>query len=164
MLAGTAIDVINGLRACDPKRLAVYFTKHSSPNQQGDKEYQHIVPESWREPGKGPGRFWGVYGLKRATVVAEVTKEAYLTARRVLRRWSRNQAVYGDSRQRFPISVIPRTADRQVERVDASTGRITRRRVRRRRMFCNQGGLCGGYVLVNDGPMFASQLARAVGD
>ena len=37
----------------DPKRLAIYFTKHSSPNDLGDKEYQHIVPEPWREPGKG---------------------------------------------------------------------------------------------------------------
>jgi hypothetical protein len=32
LLAGTAVDVLNGLRACDPKRLAIYFTKHSSPN------------------------------------------------------------------------------------------------------------------------------------
>ena len=37
-LAGTAIDVRNGLKACDPKRLAIYFTKHSSPNLHGDKE------------------------------------------------------------------------------------------------------------------------------
>ncbi len=59
-LAGTAIDVRNGLKACDPpKRLAIYFTKHSSPNLHGDKEYQHIVPELWRQPGRGPGRFWG---------------------------------------------------------------------------------------------------------
>ena len=65
-LAGTAIDVRNGLRACDPKRLAIYFTKHSSPNLNGDKEYQHIVPELWQQPGAGPGRFWGVYGLKKA--------------------------------------------------------------------------------------------------
>lgn len=56
-LAGTAVDVRNGLKACDPKRLAIYFTKHSSPNMDGDKEYQHIVPELWRQPGKGPGRF-----------------------------------------------------------------------------------------------------------
>ena len=43
LLAGTAIDVLSGLRACDPKRLAIYFTKHSSPNTLSDKEYQHIV-------------------------------------------------------------------------------------------------------------------------
>ena len=28
LLAGTAIDILNGVRACDPKRLAIYFTKH----------------------------------------------------------------------------------------------------------------------------------------
>lgn len=49
LLAGTAVDILNGLRACDPKRLAIYFTKHSSPNKLGDKEYQHIVPEAWQE-------------------------------------------------------------------------------------------------------------------
>jgi hypothetical protein len=40
-LAGTAIDVFGGLRACDPKRLAIYFTKHSSPNTLSSEEYQH---------------------------------------------------------------------------------------------------------------------------
>lgn len=60
-LAGTAIDVRNGLKTRDPKRLAIYFIKHSSPNLHGDKEYQHIDPEAWRSPGHGPGRFWGVF-------------------------------------------------------------------------------------------------------
>lgn len=78
--------------ACDPKRLAIYFTKHSSPNLHGDKEYQHIVPELWRQPGRGPGRFWGVHGLKKAIAVVEVAQDAYLAARRIMRRWSRNQA------------------------------------------------------------------------
>lgn len=163
-LAGTAIDVRNGLKACDPKRLAIYFTKHSSPNLHGDKEYQHIVPELWRQPGRGPGRFWGVYGLKRAIAVVEVAQDAYLTARRIVRRWSRNQAVYGDSGSRFPTSVVPRTATRLVTRIDRDTGVVACRRVRRRRTLCNQGGLAGGYALVNDGPSFASQLATALFD
>jgi hypothetical protein len=68
--------VRNGLKACDPKRLAVYFTKHSSPNLHGDKEYQHIVPELWQQPGHGPGRFWGVYGLKKALAVVEIAQDA----------------------------------------------------------------------------------------
>nr|WP_231614127.1 hypothetical protein [Mycobacterium nebraskense] len=161
-LAGTAIDVRNGLKACDPKRLAIYFTKHSSPNLHGDKEYQHIVPELWRQPGRGPGRFWGVYGLKKAVAVVEVAQDAYLTARRIVRRWSRNQAVYGDSGSRFPTSVVPRTATRLVTRIDRDTGAVACRRVRRRRTLCNQGGLAGGYALVNDGPSFASQLATAL--
>jgi hypothetical protein len=161
-LAGTAIDVRNGLKACDPKRLAIYFTKHSSPNLNGDKEYQHIVPELWRQPGRGPGRFWGVYGLKKAIAVVEVAQDAYLAARRIVRRWSRSQAVYGDSANRFPTAVVPRTAVRLVPRVNRDTGVVKYRKVRRRRAFCNQGGLAGGYALVNDGPAFAVQVARAV--
>lgn len=161
-LAGTAIDVRNGLRACDPKRLAIYFTKHSSPNLHGDKEYQHVVPELWRQPGRGPGRFWGVYGLKKAIAVVEVAQDAYLAARRIVRRWSRSQAVYGNSTDRFPTAVVPRVATRLVPRVDRVTGVVVHRRVRRRRALCNQGGLAGGYALVNAGPNFAAQLARAI--
>lgn len=161
-LAGTAIDVRNGLKACDPKRLAIYFTKHSSPNLHGDKEYQHIVPELWRRPGRGPGRFWGVYGLKKAIAVVEVAQDTYLAARRIVRRWSRSQAVYGDSGRRFPTAVVPRTSTRLVTRIDRDTGIVAHRRVRRRRTLCNQGGLAGGYALVNDGPAFAVQLARAI--
>nr|WP_234807110.1 helitron helicase-like domain-containing protein [Mycolicibacter minnesotensis] len=160
-LAGTAIDVRNGLRACDPKRLAIYFTKHSSPNLNGDKEYQHIVPELWRQPGCGPGRFWGVYGLKKAIAVVEIDQDAYFAARRIVRRWSRSQAVYGDSGGRFPTDVVPRTAVVLAPRVSRDTSRVRHRRVHRRRTLCNQSGLAGGYALVNDGPNFAARLARA---
>jgi hypothetical protein len=161
-LAGTAIDVRNGLKASDPKRLAIYFTKHSSPNLHGDKEYQHTVPELWRRSGHGPGRFWGVYGLKKAVAVVEVAQDAYFATRRIVRRWSRSQAVYGDPRSRFPTAVVPRTATRKVPRVERSTAVVAYRRVRRRRFICNQGGLAGGYALVNNGPAFASQLAAAL--
>lgn len=162
LLAGTAVDIRNGLRVCDPKRLAIYFTKHSSPNQQGDKEYQHIVPDAWRKPGRGPGRFWGVYGLRRASNVVEIAQDAYVSARRIIRRWSRSQAIYGGSTRSFPIEVTPRTTDRVVQRVDRQTGKVRHRKIRRRRLLCNQGGLAGGYVLVNDGPAFAAQLAAAL--
>jgi hypothetical protein len=161
-LAGTAIDVRNGLRACDPKRLAIYFTKHSSPNLHGDKEYQHIVPELWRQRGHGPGRFWGVYGLKKATAVVEIAQDAYLAARRIVRRWSRSHAIYGNPDSSFPTAVVPRMATRLAPRVGQNTGAVTHRRVRRRRAFCNQSGLTGGYALVNDGPVFASNLAAAL--
>lgn len=162
LLAGTAIDVRNGLRACDPKRLAIYFTKHSSPNMHGDKEYQHIVPELWQQPGHGPGRFWGVYGLKKAVAVVEVAQDAYLTARRIVRRWSRSQAVYSNSDSRFPTAVVPRTATRLVRRVHRHTGVVVHRRLRRRRTLCSQGGLTGGYALLNDGPGFACRLAAVL--
>lgn len=162
LLAGTAIDILDGLRACDPKRLAIYFTKHSSPNSLGDKEYQHIVPEAWQRPGRGPGRFWGVHGLQRATAVVEIGQDAYLTARRIIRRWSRSQAVHGDCTHRFHTAVVPRMTRVAVQRVDNKTGKIRRRNVCRRRLLCRQGGFAGGYALVNDGPAFASQLAAAL--
>nr|WP_231995972.1 helitron helicase-like domain-containing protein [Mycobacterium sp. 852002-51163_SCH5372311] len=161
-LAGTAIDILNGLRACDPKRLAIYFTKHSSPNHLGDKEYQHIVPEAWRRPGHGPGRFWGVHGLQRGTAVVEIAQDVYLTGRRIIRRWSRSQAAYGDCTRRFPTAIVPRMARVAVRRVDNQTGKVRHRKARRRRLLCDQGGLAGGYVLVGDGPAFASQLAAAI--
>ncbi|WP_234823995.1 hypothetical protein [Mycobacteroides abscessus] len=97
---------MSGLRACDPKRLAIYFTKHSSPNTHGDKEYQHIVPEAWQEPGHGPGRFWGVFGLRKAIAAVEVCQDTYISARRIVRRWSRQQATYGDVGSRFPAAVV----------------------------------------------------------
>jgi hypothetical protein len=101
-------------------------------------------------------------GLKKAVAVVEVAQDAYLAARRIVRRWSRSQAVYGDSGKRFPAAVVPRTATFLVPRVDRDTGVVAHRRVRRRRMLCNQGGLAGGYALVNDGPEFAVQIARAI--
>lgn len=160
--AGTAVDVLNGLRAYDPKRLAIYFTKHSSPNSGSDKEYQHTVPELWRQPGRGPGRFWGVHGLEKATVVAEVRQDAYVLARRTLRRWSRSQAVFGNPDDHYPSTTVPRMARVRVRRVDSRTGRVRYRWVRRRRPLCSQGGLAGGYALVNDGPGFAAGLAAAL--
>lgn len=160
-LAGTAVDVRNGLKACDPKRLAIYFTKHSSPNFNRDKESQHIVPELWQQPGRGPGRFWGVYGLKKVVTVVEIAQDAYIAACRIVRRWSRAQAAYADSTSRYP-TVAPRVAHRAVPRIDPATGKVQHRRVHRRRQLCQHGGLAGGFALVNDGPSFAAQLARTV--
>nr|WP_237082050.1 hypothetical protein [Mycobacteroides abscessus] len=94
--------------------------------------------------------------------MTEIAQDTYLTARRIIRRWSRSQATYANPASRFPTAVVPRTAHRIVPRVDRTTGIVTRRRVRRRRHLCDQGGLNGGYALVNDGPSFAAQLARAV--
>lgn len=160
--AGTAVDIIAGVKGRDPKRLAIYFTKHAAPNSGSSKEYQHIVPEAWLQPGKGPGRFWGVAGLQRATVKVEIGRTDYINARRIVRRWSRAQAAYSDPASRFPTAVNPRTAKVCVRRADSTTGVVTVRRVCRRRQLCPQGGLAGGFALANNGPGFASQLARAL--
>ncbi|MGW5679741.1 hypothetical protein ACWEV4_32475 [Streptomyces sp. NPDC003860] len=141
LLAGTGVDFREGERMRDPRRLAVYFTKHGS---YGAKEYQNRVPEEWAEPGKGPGRFWGYRGLESAAVAIEIDPTAAVWAARLIRRYARSQ---GTTRQVT------------VRRVDTRTGTIRYRksRVRVERM---RGGR--GFVCVNDGPALASALARAV--
>lgn len=86
LLAGTAVDYAEGARCRDPRRCAVYFLKHSSKTVDS-KEYQHIVPEAWRELGQGPGRFWGYWGLRKSTVTLELDPADFVSVRRVLRRW-----------------------------------------------------------------------------
>jgi hypothetical protein len=74
----------SGIHFSDPKRTAIYFGKHASKTKD-DKEYQHIVPRAWREPGAGPGRFWGVWGLDTAVSTVEVPERQFFRMRRVLR-------------------------------------------------------------------------------
>ena len=100
--------------------------------------------------------------MKRATIKVEIGRTDYINARRIVRRWSRAQAAYADPASRFPTAVNPRTAKVCVRRADSRTGLDTLRRVSRRRQLCTQGGLAGGFALANNGPEFASQLARAL--
>lgn len=108
----------------------------------------------------GVGR--GVYGLRVCAVTIEVGLDAYIAARRIVRRWSRSVAAYGVVGDRFPSTVGPRTVRARVPRVDAATGRVRYRSITRRRQLCQTGSLNGGFALMNDGPAFAAQLARAV--
>lgn len=86
--AGTGIDWAEGIRASDPKRLAVYFLKRATGHNVGArKEYQHRVPAEWA--GSGPGRFWGYRGLERCDVEVEVAADEWYRLRRLLRRWAR---------------------------------------------------------------------------
>ena len=88
------------------------------------------------------GRFWGYRGLRRALAVRQVTPDVGIAAGRVARRWYRAKRL---------------TREVTVQRVEQATGRVTCRRSRvRKRLFAY--GL--GFVCVNDGPAFASQLAR----
>lgn len=140
-IAGTGLDFAEGLRATDPKRVAVYFLKHGGA---AAKEYQHIVPDAWRAPGKGPGRFWGYWQLQPVVAGREVDPVTAVKAARLLRRWGASK---GTTRQ---VSVT---------RVDTATGRIRRRNVRRpvRRL---KGGT--GWIAVNDGAGIGSLLGRAL--
>lgn len=159
--AGTNVSFAEGLRASDPKRVSVYFTKHGAFRA---KEYQHCVPKEWQAPGQGPGRFWGYWGLERVTVAVEVAPQQATRAARIVRRWARAQ---GTTRE---VSV-PRTrggraqpvhaeveglAGAQLVQAQAPTRyRSVRRRVRRL-------GSGRGFVSVNNGQTFAVQLARAL--
>lgn len=159
-LAGTGVDYAEGLRASDPKRVAVYFTKHGSFSA---KEYQHCVPEEWREPGQGPGRFWGYWKLNRVTAAVEVTPEQAVQAARIARRWARAQ---GTTRQ----ATVPRTRGGQARPKDAviglagaqllQRGSPPRRRTVRRRV--RRFGNGRGFISVTNGQTFAMQLARAL--
>lgn len=141
--AGTGLDYGKGLRSTDPKRLAVYFSKHSSPNREGDKEYQNQVPDFWKEGGS-VGRFWGRWGLSVAVATVEVTAEEALFISRTLRKWAR-------------ANVKPRKV--VVWRVNTKTGELRKRRVNRRpkRMKRREG-----FCAVNDGSVMGTQLASAV--
>lgn len=159
LVAGTGVDYAEGLRARDPKRVAVYFVKHSTFR---DKEYQHIVPEPWREPGRGPGRFWGYWGLQPHTATVEVSQEDAVIAGRTLRRWAAAQQVTCEvARRRVrggrPISKYADVIGLAGAQLIASRGepRYRKSRSRVRRMASGRG-----FVMVNSGALMASQLAR----
>ncbi len=140
---GHGTDVaFSGVKFSDPRRTAIYFSKHSAKTVD-NKEYQHIVPELWREDGKGPGRFWGYWALDRATAEVEVDWAAFVAARRVLRHVAR-----------------ARRAVTEMNRLRAAgdaAGVWSMRRPGRRGGFGASGG---GWVLVNDGLALAWDVGR----
>jgi hypothetical protein len=143
--AGTGVDYAEGTRYADPRRLARYFSGHSLKHADG-KEYQHVVPESWRTPGDGPGRWWGYRGLSVVRSTVELDLRAFLTVRRTLRRLTASQ--------RYCRAEV-------VDRVDTRTGVVRRRRVTRRagERFTSPG-LVGGWLLCNDAPSVVAALSR----
>jgi len=158
LVAGTGVDYREAMECSDPKRLAVYFSKHG---QYRDKEYQHIVPTRWQAAGNGPGRFWGYWGLKILAVPVEMSPGDYQLAARIMRRYSERVRVWDESAGRWVyvrlMSEKPWRKD-----VDLGTGEVVWRRRRRRqrvRRFASNGS---GFLLVNDGPALARQLARAI--
>lgn len=161
LLAGTGVDYAEGLKASDPRRVAVYFTKHGS---FAAKAYQHCVPEPWTEPGQGPGRFWGYWTLERRTAVVEVTPDDAVQAARIARRWARAQGTTrqvtvtrtqgGQARLQRP-DIVGLAGVQLMQRDGPTRRRKVRRRVRR-------FGRGRGFISVNNGQLFAIQLARAL--
>ncbi|MFI1840439.1 hypothetical protein [Streptomyces olivaceoviridis] len=176
--AGTAVDFREGERMRDPRRLAVYFTKHGSYRA---KEYQHQVPDAWAEPGAGPGRFWGYWGLDPATAGVELDPATAVWAGRILRRYAHAQGTTKLTRNAGGVVVkderVRITQQRAVRRVqggdpiptDRVVGlagaqllapvRVRYRTVRRPVVRLGNGR---GFLCVNDGPALASTLARAL--
>ncbi len=93
--AGTGVDYREGLRAYDPKRLAVYFLKHGLFTA---KDYQNTVPAEWQGPGDGPGRFWGYWRMKRVVARVELADDQAPKAARLMRKWARAQGPARTSR------------------------------------------------------------------
>jgi hypothetical protein len=92
------------------------------------------------------GRFWGYRGLRRALAVRQVTPDVGIAAGRIARRWYRAKGL---------------TKTVMVQRVDQATGRVSHRRSTIRKRLFGHGR---GFVCVNDGSAFASQLARYLTD
>ena len=161
-LAGTGVDYAVGLRSSDPRRIAVYFSKHGLVQREGVSE-RGPAP-SGSEPGKGPGRFWGFWGLERCTRAVEITPHAATLAARTMRRWAHAQGI---TRQ---VSV-PRSGRNEINPafvhgdgaviglagLQLTEGKVRRRKVRRRVQRMYRGH---GWISLNDGPAFALDVAR----
>jgi hypothetical protein len=158
--AGTRVDINEGLRASDPRRTAVYFLKHA---QFQAKEYQHTVPQAWQQPGDGPGRFWGYWGLHKASAVVELDQDVAVVAGRTLRRYAAAQSVTRQVRRpRVPRGRILATEDYEVIGLAGAYLVESRRALKFRKTRTPARRLKGnrGFLLVNDGPAMATQLAR----
>lgn len=158
LAAGTGVDYATALKCSDPKRLAVYFGKHG---QWASKEYQHIVPEPWREPGKGPGRFWGRWGLDVLAVAAELTEDDRMLAARILRRHAERVRIWDEAGQRFRYVRAMSPGKGRWRDADPVTGEVIWRK-RRRRTRVRRFTSCAGFLVVNDAPRLAHDLARAL--
>ncbi|MFE3560561.1 hypothetical protein ACFXKW_37795 [Streptomyces sp. NPDC059193] len=83
LLHGAQVSEVEEGHVNTPARLAAYFAKHGAFMA---KDYQNKVPAAWREPGKGPGRFWGYKALTRTVRTVDVSPTDADRAARLLRR------------------------------------------------------------------------------
>lgn len=133
------VDVVD--QWSDQKKMAVYFNKHSAKTRDA-KEYQHAVPTAWQRPGAGPGRFWGIWGLKPARARVCLSTRDAARARRIMVKIAQGRNADAQLRQLRAVGI------------PLSRARITRLRQSRR--------LTGMWILVNDGLEVSLQLARAL--
>ena len=156
--AGTKVNFAEGLRARDPKRVAIYFTKHGSFKA---KEYQNWAPQEWLDSGKSVGRFWGVLGLKPARVAVQVAPEDGVRVGRLLRRWARAQRITRQVMVKRTRGGAVVSAYSEVAGLAGAAVLESRKaRYRPSRVRVNRLPMCRGWVSVNDGAEFCSQIAR----
>ncbi|WP_148046015.1 rolling circle replication-associated protein [Nocardioides marmoriginsengisoli] len=147
---GTGVDFREGARATDPRRLAIYFSKHGG---YAAKDYQNDAPAEWLARG-GVGRFWGVWGLRRAVATVGLSPDVALAVARALRGYQRTQ--------RFQKRVRVLRCVRN--EVDPNTGELlhehSRGCFRSTSVTVQRFKGSAGFVLVNDAPSLAADLAR----
>jgi hypothetical protein len=90
-----------------------------------------------------PGRFWGYRGSRPVLAIRQITPAVGIAA----------------PGECYAAGTTPRGLTKQVTvmRVEQSTGRVRYRRSRKRKRLMTHNR---GFVVVNDGPAVASQLAR----
>lgn len=159
--AGTGLDFREGARATDPKRLGIYFAKHGA---FAAKEYQNVAPAGWVHEAEcsstscegcaaeGVGRYWGVWRLRRHVGAVEVSSAVALAVMRTMRRHARANR-YQATERRWRREVL------QDQHLGEQTVRWKQRNVKVWRQQLT-GGRTSGFLLVNDGPAYASQLGR----
>lgn len=141
--AGTRVDAWPEFPREKANLIAIYFSKHSSPNAKSVKDYQHNVPQLWKE-ADDVGRFWGYWGLEPAEVKTQISESDALFIKRTLRRWHRANS---------------KSIKVRVPRKKIKTERVTYRWVHR-----NPKRLTGtaGFVSVPDGVNMGEQLVHAL--
>jgi hypothetical protein len=159
LVAGTGVDYAEGMRARDPKRLAVYFSKHGVYSA---KEYQNEAPGAWVAAGS-VGRFWGVWGLEQGTQTVELLPDDALAVARTMRRWQRANGFRAETtvaRRRVNVATGELRHSREcVEGDNPDCAGLCWRRRTHVRVGSRMRG-ARGFVVVNDGAAFASALAR----
>ena len=115
------------------------------------KEYQHDVPVEWQLPGKGPGRFWGFAGFKKAVVTMELTYQDFAVLARQFRKLQKARdwkSTLVQRRGRFEGTAIPATSHRWSKYL------------KRTRAMGAGGSVLGGWILLNDALPVIENYAR----
>lgn len=146
--AGTGVDLDEGGRYSDPKRIGIYFAKHGLFSE---KEYQNTVPALWKE--KPGARFWGYWVVRPVIVSKEILESLIMHIVRHLRALA-DRASYSRKETLIKGGHNPRTGEIWEAR---PRKRSVNRRVKRWR---NRNGY--GYMLLNNGPDVVPGIARIV--